>query len=96
MTGGFSDYGPSFGLTTLAERTRYQCCFPLWSNKARPIDADYGRVCGATVSPHEPGERARSYCAHHERVVTGSRAEKQKAKRIVRATVRQARFRGVA
>lgn len=83
-TGGLS-------FTTLAARTPRQCCFPLWPKKARPGDPDYGQVCGAAVA--KPGA---PYCSEHARIVAGSHAETQKAKRIVRATVRTARAKGIA
>lgn len=96
-SGGLSVFsGDAVGQTTLAQRGQHQCCFPLWPHSARPGHTDYGLVCGERIAPGKPGERTKSYCAHHEGVVTGSHAETQKAKRIVRATVRKARACGVA
>lgn len=85
--------GPS---VSLVEARADQCRFPIWPHMAMPDHPDYGQVCGGEVRASKPGQPLGRYCAHHHRVVTGNRDETNRATRIVRATVRQARAQGVA
>lgn len=85
--------GPS---VSLVEAEQDQCRFPIWPHMAMPDHPNYGQVCGAPVRASKPGQPLARYCAHHHGVVTGNRDETNRATRIVRATVRQARAQGVA